>query len=189
MATLMMVVLYFFTPALIQPISESNIIPVLVAIFLLTFLIPMFSVGMLKVTKSISSLKLEKREERVMPFFFIAVYYGLATYLFAFNLRLSEVVVIMFGAIAVVIFLASMISIKFKISAHAAGAWGVAGFLTAIHFKFSDHHLLWPLVVSFVLAGAISSARLALNSHSPKEVGFGALLGFVITFGALFIFM
>jgi len=188
MATGLVVVLFFFAPPLLQPVSAESILPVLLAVFILTFLIPMFSVVMLKITKSISSIKLEKRQERIMPFLFIAIYYGLTTYLFAFRLRLSEVVVVIFAAISFVIFVVALISVKYKISAHAAGAWGVTGFLTALHYKFPGIHLLWPLAISFIISGAISSSRLALNSHTPGEVNFGALLGFVISFGSIFIF-
>lgn len=188
LATYLVVVLFFYAPTLLQPISTDSILAVAVMVFLLTFFIPLLSIAMLKVTKSISSIKLENRQERVMPFIFIAVYYGLTTYLFTYKLRMSDVLIVIFACIAVVILITALISLRYKISAHAAGAWGIAGFLLALNFKLPGNELLIPLTISFVLAGAISSARLALNSHSPGEVSSGAVLGFILSFGAIYIF-
>lgn len=188
LATYLVAVLFFFAPTLLQPISAESITAVLIMVFLLTFFIPVLSIAMLKITKSISSMKLENRRERVMPFFFIAIYYGLTTYLFTYKLRMSDVLIVIFGCIAVVILLVAIISLRHKISAHAAGSWGIAGFLMALNFKFPGNELLIPLTGSLVLAGAISSARLALNVHSPREVGNGAFLGFIISFGSIYIF-
>ncbi|MTI19943.1 hypothetical protein E1176_02815 [Fulvivirga sp. RKSG066] len=188
MATYLVIIMFVFTPTLLQPVSSENFIPVLTVIFLLTFMVPIISVMMLKLTKSISSMKLEVREERVMPFFFIAVYYGLTTYMFAYKIRMSDVLVVSFAAMSVVILVVALASIKYKISAHAAGAWGVAGLLMAMHLKFPGSYLMWPLAGCFLLAGAISSARLALNSHSPGEVAYGAFVGFAISFISIYIF-
>jgi len=188
LSTVLMIVLFYFTPALLQPINAANALPVLGAIFVLTFLIPIFSIGMLKITKSISSIKLEDHRERFMPFFFIAVYYGLTAYLFAYKLQLSEVVVVVFCATAAVILLVAVISLGYKISAHAAGAWGVVGYLVSIHFKFPGGNLLYPLIASILIAGLISSSRLAVNSHQPSEVYLGGLLGFITCFISIFIF-
>ncbi len=188
LATYLVAILFFFAPTLLQPISTDSITAVILMVFLLTFFIPLLSIAMLKITKSISSFKLENRQERVMPFIFIAVYYGLTTYLFTYKLRMSDVLIVIFACIAIVILIVALISTKYKISAHAAGAWGVAGFLMALNFKFPGNELLIPLSVSFVCAGAISSARLALNAHLPGEVGFGAVLGFILSFGSIYIF-
>jgi len=188
LSTLLIVVLFFFAPALLQPINAANVYPVLGAIFVLTFVIPIFSVGMLKLTKSISSLKLENHKERFMPFFFIAVYYGLTAYLFAYKLQLSEVIVVIFSATSAVIFIVAIVSLGYRISAHSAGAWGIVGYLVSIHFKFSGGELLYPLIGSIIIAGLISSSRLALNSHKPSEVYLGGLLGFIICFSSIFIF-
>ena len=79
----------------------------------------------------------------------------------------------------------ALLSTVFKISAHSAGAWGVVGFITAINFKYPDSQLFFPIIMSIVLAGAINSARLYLNEHDLNEVGWGSVLGFVISFGAI----
>ncbi|MEQ8924417.1 MAG: hypothetical protein RLO81_01325, partial [Fulvivirga sp.] len=71
MATGLLAILYLFAPSVIQPISEQSIRPILLMVFILTYVIPLISIGMLKVTSNISSVKLSNRKERVMPFFFV----------------------------------------------------------------------------------------------------------------------
>ena len=134
-------------------------------------------------------MKLEDRSERILPLLFIGIYYGLTAYLFAYEQRLSDVIVVIFSSIAISIILVALISLKYKISAHAVGAWGAAGFLTALHLKIPDSNLLWPIILSFFAAGVISGSRLELNTHSPGEVNYGALLGFIVSFGSIYLFI
>jgi membrane-associated phospholipid phosphatase len=83
--------------------------------------------------------------------------------------------------------LVTVITFFFKISAHTTGTAGVLGCLIAIHLKYIDSMLFWPIVVALVLHGIVSSARLYLNTHDPKEVYLGAVLGFVVNFGAIYL--
>jgi uncharacterized protein YqgC (DUF456 family) len=187
MATGLLTILYFFAPSVIQPISETSIKPILLMVFILTYIIPLISIGMLKITSSISSMKLSDRKERLMPFFFVTIYYGLTTYLFASKIALGHTLLVIFSTITAVIFLVAVFTKIFKISAHSAGAWGMIGFMLGLHFKYPDSRLLIPILVGIVIAGLINSSRLFLNEHNLKEVGYGSLLGFVVCFGAIFI--
>ncbi|MBL6447137.1 PA-phosphatase [Fulvivirga sp. 29W222] len=188
MTTLLVASLYFFAPSSILPINSNSILLILLMVVILTYILPMLSVGMLKLTKSISSIQLKNRKERIMPFFFITVYYGVTSYFFSERLVLGNALVIMLASITATIFLITVISMFFKISAHAAGTAGILGFFVAIHFRYLDSLLFWPIIAALVLHGVVSSARLYLHTHSPKEVHFGALLGFIVNFGAAYIF-
>ena len=188
MSTLVIVMLYVFAPSALRPIDPESIIAILSMVFVITFLVPLLSIGMLRLTTSITSLTLENRQERVMPFFFVAAYYTLAVYLFSYKLVLSETLVVLFSAITLTIFLVAVITTFFKISAHAAGAWGVIGLLLAIQIKFPDSRLLWPVVFMLLISGLINSSRLFLNRHSPLEVSTGSILGFSICFGIMYLF-
>ncbi|GAA0890518.1 hypothetical protein GCM10009122_01960 [Fulvivirga kasyanovii] len=188
MTTLLVASLYFFAPSSILPINSDSILLILLMVLILTYILPLLSVGMLKLTKSISSIHLHSRKERIMPFFFITVYYGLTAYFFSEKLVLGNALVIMLVSITATIFLITVISTFFKISAHSAGTAGVLGFFIAIHFRYLDSLLFWPIIATLVLHGVVSSARLYLDTHSPTEVHIGALLGFIINFGAAYIF-
>ena len=188
MTTRLVAALYVCAPSSILPINSDSILLILLMVLILTYILPLLSVGMLKLTKSISSIHLHSRKERIMPFFFITVYYGLTAYFFSEKLVLGNALVIMLVSITATIFLITVISTFFKISAHSAGTAGVLGFFIAIHFRYLDSLLFWPIIATLVLHGVVSSARLYLDTHSPKEVHFGALLGFIVNFGAAYIF-
>lgn len=187
MATGLVAILYYFAPSVIQPISEASIIPILLMVFILTYIIPLISIGMLKLTSSISSFKLSNRKERLMPFFFVTIYYALTTYLFANKVVLGRTLIIIFLAITAIIFLVAVITIFYKISAHSAGAWGLVGFLLGLYFKYPDNHLYYPIMAFIVLAGIINSSRLYLNEHDLEETFWGSILGFSISFGAIYL--
>ena len=189
MATLLIGLLYLFAPSVIQPLNSETIKTVLAVIFLLTCIIPMLSVGALKITSSISSMKLENRRERIMPFMFISIYYGVTTYMFVIKLGLDGVIMVVFTTITLMIVLITIITSFFKISVHSAGIWGLLGFLISIHYKFPDSQLFWPILIVLVLAGGVNSSRLLLNAHSPKEVSLGSVLGFLLSLTSIFIFV
>ena len=75
-----------------------------------------------------------------------------------------------------------------KVSIHSAGMAGLVGFILAIGYKFPGHQLLFPIVFSILIAGLVMSARLFLNSHNPKEVLVGSVLGFSVCFLAVYVF-
>ncbi len=157
-------------------------------VFTLTFLVPILSVGMLKLTGSISSLRLEDRRERVMPFTFIALYYSLAAYLFAYKIVLSQTTIVVFVATTVMIFMVTIITTFYKISIHSTGVFGMLGFMVSIHIKYPDSKLFWPIIIVLLLAGVVNSARLFLRVHSPVQVGLGSILGFAISFTSVYLF-
>ncbi len=189
MCTLLIGLLYLFAPSLISPLNQASILYVLSIIFLLTYAIPVLSIGVLKFTSYISSMKLENRKERIVPFIFVSCYYALTTYMFVVKLGLDGVIMVMFSTITLMIILLTIITTFFKISVHSAGIWGLLGFLVSIHYKFPDNRLFWPILGVLVLAGLINSSRLLLNTHSPKEVVMGSALGFVLSVASVIIFV
>lgn len=186
MATGLLGILYLFAPSVIQPINAGSVKIVLLMVFVLTYIIPLISIGMLKLTSNISTITLNDRRERVMPFFFVTIYYGLTTYLFANKLVLGQTLIVIFLAITTIILLVAIITIFSKISAHSAGAWGMIGFMIAIHLKFPDSQLFFPILLGIIISGVIASSRLFLNVHNLKEIMFGGIMGFTISFGSVY---
>jgi len=189
MCTILVGLLYLFAPSIISPLDRSSIVYVLSIIFLLTYVIPVLSIGVLKITSSITSMKLENRKERLTPFIFISAYYGLTTYMFVVRLGLDGVIMVMFSTITILIILLTIITTFFKISVHSAGIWGLLGFLVSINYKFPDSRLFWPILIVLILAGLVNASRLMLNAHSPKEVNLGSVIGLVLSLAAVFIFV
>lgn len=184
--TLLITILYFFLPTAIQPVNQDAIVSVLIMIFILTYVLPLFSVGMLRLTNTISSLRMNERHERFMPFLFVAVWYGFTTFFFVAKIDLGETFKVVFGAMTLAILAVAIISRFYKISAHTVGTAGLVGFLLAFHIRYIDSRLILPLVGALILHGLVSSARLYLDTHNAEEVHLGALLGFVINFSAVY---
>ncbi|NJK84018.1 MAG: hypothetical protein HC912_09645 [Saprospiraceae bacterium] len=74
-ATYMLVFLLLLNPYLFGVGNISSQLSLIMILFFSTFFMPMVMVLMLKQLDFISSLKLEKREERIAPFIFAGFFY------------------------------------------------------------------------------------------------------------------
>ncbi|MDN5215501.1 hypothetical protein QQ020_25710 [Fulvivirgaceae bacterium BMA12] len=135
------------------------------------------------------SIWMKTKEERVIPFIFITVYYGLCAYLFIAQWKFNDIFGVILVSITTTIFLVTLITTKWKISAHSAGIAGAFGFIMGVNLKYPDNQLLYPILALVVLAGLVMTSRLQLNDHDSKEVYAGALLGFAVSFGAIYFFV
>lgn len=158
-------------------------------VFITTFLIPALTVVMFKITKVIKDLHMKDRKDRLMPFMFISIFYLIVSFMIDGQQWMTPLLNIVFVAITTVVVVTNGITFKWKISAHAAGVFGLLGFVVALQRAFpSTHHLLLPLLLSITLCGIVSWARLYLNAHTPKEILSGALLGFGVCYGSILLF-
>ncbi len=138
--------------------------------------IPLSMSHYLKKQGMISSLKMEKVEERVLPYMVSAIFYGITYFLF-YNIQ--------FPALYLSIFLAASCSVaillifalfKEKVSAHLTGIGGICGLLIVVNQVLGIDTI--PLLTVFILlAGLLAAARLKLNAHSAFEVAAGFTLG------------
>ena len=88
-------------------------------------------------------------------------------------------------SVSALVIISLLITLRFKISIHAAAIWGVAGIFVGLSTYQDVSALFYAAVISFVLAGLISASRLHLNRHQPVEIWTGALLGFIMCYGWL----
>ncbi len=180
--------IFGFAPMLARPLSNEALLYILVAIFITTFVIPLCSMGVLKLSDYISSLAMKDRKERVIPFLFVSVFYGITTYMFYAKMQLNKVLVLIMLAITLISFLIALITFFWKISAHSAAIAGMMGFFISIMVRYSLETFLVPVILSVLLVGVVMSARLYLNSHTPAEILGGGILGFALSFGTVFLF-
>lgn len=188
MATYSCVLLYFFVPEIYSPISFEAIPYFITSVFVTTFIVPLVSILFIKLSKRISSLEMSNREDRLFPFFSVAAFYGITTYLFNTRMSLPQPLLAIMIAVTVLIFIIFLISLKFKISVHSAGIWGVAGIFSALALKYLSIALMLPLVLLFIAAGLTTASRLYLGRHTPEESWSGVFLGYGICFISAFIF-
>lgn len=183
MTTYLVLLLGIFFPQMLL-IKASALKLFALLVFFVTFVLPALNIVMFKVNGVISSFTLASREERIMPFIFIAIIYGLVTALFfykgSFGSNFNKLMLIVTALIVV----STLITLFFKVSIHSISIWGIVGILLPLN-KIVEESLLWPTAVIIVIAGIIMSSRLFLNAHTPREVLIGAVVGFSIGFGGL----
>jgi len=96
----------------------------------------------------------------------------------AFNLLLL-------GA-ATAIVLATIITIRWKISIHMVGIGGMVGGLLSIS-QYLSVDFTWAILAVMVAAGLLGTARMILNTHTPIQIYSGFVLGFVCEYLILWI--
>lgn len=173
-------------------LTEDGQWRVLWLIFLTTCLIPVLVILMFRFANVIKNLQMTDRKDRIMPFLFISIFYLVVTYLFhqQWPLDRNPVLSTSLIAITVVVVVTNIITLFWKISAHAAGVVGWLGFVIVFaQTNQGNNTLLMPLVAAILLSGIVLWARLYLNAHKPKEIVGGSLLGFLICYGSIYFFL
>lgn len=186
MPTLLFLILMYFMPQALQPVSGKVALLITLLIFITTFIIPVLSIIGLRSTMAISSVKLKNRAERILPFSFITIFYILTTYLFYSKIEINDLILGIFVGASIVVAFLTIITVFFKISVHAAGAGCMVGFLLSLMLIFPEHNLMCALIVVIFVSGMILSSRLYLDAHTPVEVYSGFSLGLFVSFFCLY---
>jgi hypothetical protein len=159
----------------------------LVYIFILTFIFPAVSLLMFRKSGFISSLDMEHRAERPIPFLITGIYYALSAFFFEYKLGLNSLPTLLMIAIATTVLCITLISLRFKISAHSTGLSGCIGIVTGLSCAYHSTENLFLLLALLIACGAVMSARLSLAKHSEEEVYAGFGFGFLLNFGIIFV--
>jgi membrane-associated phospholipid phosphatase len=182
----MVIVLIYFFPSMLM-IRPENRLVILGLIFVFTFILPALNVLMLLSFGNISNLTLTDRTERIVPFVFISILYILVTFLFYYKLPFSSNFNRLMLIITCMVIVSLLITFFYKISIHSLAICGAIGILLPLNKVVEQADLLWPTVVTILVAGVVMSARLLIGAHSPREVMYGSLVGFIIGFCGMII--
>jgi len=180
MPTYALLLLFQFTPLFSEFMSNEQKTQILKLTFIFTFLLPFFSVIILKKLKVVSSYYMENQEERRWPLLFaLGWFYLLLRLLETFHAHYI-IVTLMLGAMLILL-ISVIISNFWKISLHMLGIGGVLGAFLVIHILFGGNIFL--IITLLFCAGFIGFARVNENAHSLKQV----YLGFAVGVGAEFL--
>lgn len=130
----------------------------------------------------IQSFNMNHRAERVVPFFMISVFYVAVCVMLSGQLGWGSFFVVAMLTVAFTSFLVSAITLFWKISVHSVALSSLVGFLLAAFLIRAETPLLWPVAICIIAGGAVMTSRLYLNAHTPREVGYGSAIGFLISF-------
>lgn len=155
-------------------------------ILLYAVLIPVLALGVLRSLGRISSYRVDDRRERLLPLLVGAICYLLCAITLA---KIPSVVFLrkFMVAAACCEVLCLVVSLRWKISLHLTGMGAVVALLVVMNIAGVGHMLI-PLSVAILGAGALASARLYLGCHNGMQVlaGFGG--GFLVaTLAMLFL--
>lgn len=181
--------LMFFGVDGLMPISFELKQQLLFLIFLFTFGVPMLGIYLLYLVGYVRNLQMHDRSDRILPMMLTSGIYLGITWLFQQNMRNGTALIVLMAAITVALLCATVISLFWKISAHAIGGGGMLGSLLALAYLFPQSQLLYPTAAVSLAVGALLTARLHLNAHTPAQIWAGATLGGVVGFVTIFVFL
>jgi len=179
--SLVLGMLLYISPTLISVPNRDLRMFLLQIAFSFTFLIPVTFIVAIRKFKVISSLSLPDRRERRFPFAIITTIYMLTAYLYwvlVQKVHLDGRFFVVFMGICLSLFILTLITFFYKISAHTLAMSGIFGGMLALAFKYSEIVLAIPLAVTALSLGLVISARLSLKAHDLGEVLWAALVGF-----------
>ena len=183
---LFLVFAWLYPPAMF-PIPDRSFRGVLILIFVCTFLLPAINVYFFKAFGTITSMSMPLRKERIAPFLMIAILYMVVTYLLHAKLGLGfqDPFMKFLIIIDLLVVAAFLITLVLKASIHSLAMGGLAGIIAMLNTMTENGIFFYPLLASIVLVGIVTSARLFLQVHTPKEIFIGLTTGAFISVGGM----
>lgn len=183
-ATYLFLLFSLFFPMAFDPIKEDGTGRFIFLLFCVTFVLPVLVLSLLKTMGFMPSFQMEEREQRIIPFLLITVFYTAITYVFydRAEVSLNDNFLKFLLIINALVFVSTFTTFFYKVSVHSIGIWGLVGILLPLNKLADNGALFYPMLGCILLAGLIMSARLQLGVHKLWEVLSGAIIGFSTSF-------
>ncbi|WP_025763019.1 hypothetical protein [Dyadobacter tibetensis] len=179
-------ILFFVSPDLIgvRVLESSALGSLLLLLFINTFVAPAVVVYYMQRFGLISSLHIDKLSQRRLPYLATILIYAAATFFFGWYFQpianLAPQIGFLLGSVTLSLVVVALVSLYWKISAHATGMGGALGILGALFVRFHEQALLPYLLICIILTGFLLGARLQLNAHTPRQILAGLASGLII---------
>lgn len=160
-----------------QPAGQR--IAVLLIVFGITCILPMFFISLLHNLKVIRDKRLNSASERFWPYLLgLLCYIGACFYLGHIHAPRWVIAFAAGGALACVV--SFVVNLWWKISAHMAGICGVVALVYTMHTQVLEaFNLKWVFVGTLLLAGILGTSRIILKHHTFAQVLAGAINGYL----------
>jgi len=151
---------------------------VLSLVFIVTYLIPLLIIVLFKKLKFIKNYKIESIKERKLPIaLMVFLFYLLGTTIS--NLANLRDLSLLFYATSLALFIVYVLFFfKVKASVHLLSLGIFIGFFMILSNIHSRSFAL-VIMILFLIAGVLASARLTLKAHTSKEIYIGFFIGLV----------
>ncbi len=185
MTTYLVLLLGVLMPSMLL-VRQEHMLTFAGFIFGITFVLPTLNIFLFRQYGLISSLKMESRQERVLPFVLISFLYVITACLFIYQVHWSANFTKLMFIVAALGVAATVGTLISKVSVHSLSWWGAIGIMIPLN-DAGDHSLLLPTAALILIAGVVMSARLKLNAHTPREVMMGGVAGFAVGLSGMMI--
>ncbi len=162
--------------SIIIPLQAKQMI--LGLIFSTTFLFPALFIYLLYRKGVITTIQMEKRNERIFPLIITSIFYFLTFHMIR-KLQLPDVYLRLFFGSAVLVTITLLISLFWKISAHMTGIGGMLGTLIGLSQIIQNNLAGWVILIT-LCCGMVGFARLKLKAHTQAQVYGGFFAGLMI---------
>jgi len=167
-------------------INPKAFIIFIIALFILTYLLPIIIIYLMYKFSVINSFELKDKKERILPLLAYSIILYLTTIIFKqWNLPMIWNLSLLLMTLIVILTL--FISTYFKISIHLAGWGGLVGLIIFLTYEYNVNYIAY-LSIALFLSSIIAWARAKTGMHNNIEIISGFFLGLTtITLGLFFI--
>lgn len=160
--------------------QDYGLISFLGLILMTTCILPAVTIYIMYKYDIIEDYNLIKRNDRLIPNITTICIYLITYVLFKYVNHLNGIILLPILYISISLTIFTIISLFWKISAHATGAGGTLGFWVCCHFYIPQQIGFYPLLLFIILVGSLLSSRLYLGRHTSAQVWSGLTLGFTV---------
>lgn len=172
---------FLFVYTYFQLILIQDFWTIMAPAIIFSFALPALFIYILYKLKMVSDLSLKIRKERFLPYLISLVSYSVMIW-FYYRMGMPKWFLMLSLASVAVMFVAIVITLWWKISAHMLGAGGFIGGMLAVCFFVEKSNPYYLFMVAFLIAGMIGTSRLVLKRHTFGQVIAGFLVGFLLSF-------
>jgi hypothetical protein len=168
--------LLFIHPLAFIGFSSVQKFQTLVIVGINLTIFPLVSVLLLKALGFIESIYLKTQKDRIIPYIACGIFFFWAFTVFKEQTKYPIVLVVFILGIFLASSAALLANIYFKVSMHAIGMGGLLGIFAVLLYN-NNLSMAWPLALVLIISGMVCTARLLLNTHTPKDIYVGLLIG------------
>lgn len=163
-------------------------------LFLMAVIFPLVTVFVMYKNKTISSISMPKRKERLPVLVLIGIYYLMTYYIFQYwNAAMLNLfhpyLSFLFSGVVLLLFLI-IITFFWKISIHAASISGLCGGMMAesliAQAVSGQQEVIFINIILLILIGIVCFSRIYLKAHTLYQTIAGMILGFSLVFSLVF---
>lgn len=181
--------LLFIHPAFFIGLNTEARYWILIRILINMVVFPGIAVLLLKGVGFISSVTLENRKDRIIPYITSGIFFFWTFLVFKNQNIISPIMVSFIFSVFLSSSVAMIMNIYSKVSMHAVALGGFIGLLLIImQYLHSSQAIPLPMMIVILITGVVCSARMIVSDHTPRQIYSGLLAGIICQIaGAYFI--